>query len=374
MNTRELLEHQSNRIEAVLSAHRIQARVTGGTVTPRWVRFQVLPEVGAKISKIKGLNEELAAALTVSGCRISRRGAAIDVEVPRDDPLPVQLMPLYCQLSQGDGSGQNSIPPATGILGLAEDGAPLLLRLPSPDVAHVLVAGMTGAGKTNLLRALAISLALCNDPPPDFLSDGFAAGLKMVLIDLSSNAFDGFERLPHLARPVVRRPSEATETLHSLLHLMQAAVHEQGLVKTIVFVDELADVLQACGDQARRALATITQQGREAGIHIIAGTRELANVGQLINRFPVRLVGQVEGVADARIASGWSGTGAERLTGRGDFLAVAEGQVIRFQAAHVSPDEVSELVAFLVQNDGVMMPVAWSHPLRQLSRAYREER
>ena len=168
---RRKLEFQADRIEAVLALNKVPARVTGGTVTPRWVRFQVLPAVGAKISKIKGLSEEVAAALDASSCRISRRGAAVAVEVPREDPKPVRLLPLFDQLNTAD----EHIPPVTAVLGLAEDGAPLLIRLPSPDVAHILVAGTTGSGKTMLLQSMILSLAMANpadgdghlDSPPD---------------------------------------------------------------------------------------------------------------------------------------------------------------------------------------------------------------
>jgi S-DNA-T family DNA segregation ATPase FtsK/SpoIIIE len=92
----------------------------------------------------------------------------------------------------------------------------------------------------------------------------------------------------------------------------------------------------------------LTQRGREAGIHIVAATQKptTAVLGPLVKaNFPVRLVGRVTSAEDARTASGWSGTGAERLMGRGDFLAVAEGRVIRFQAAHISPDEIQKVVA-----------------------------
>ncbi len=100
---RKKLEFQADRIEAVLAMHKTPARVTGGTVTPRWVRFQVLPAIGAKFSKIKRLHEELAAALDVPNCRVSRRGAAVAVEVPRDDPQPVRFLPLFRQLQDADG-------------------------------------------------------------------------------------------------------------------------------------------------------------------------------------------------------------------------------------------------------------------------------
>ncbi|MGD2144580.1 MAG: DNA translocase FtsK, partial [Anaerolineae bacterium] len=177
----EKLDFQADRIETVLRTHRISARVTGGTVTPRWVRFQVLPAVGTRISKIRGLSEELAAALNTSNCRVARRGAALDVEIPRDDPQPVRLLPLYDQLDTDE------IPPTTAILGLAGDGAPLLIRLPSPDVAHVLVAGTTGSGKTVLLRSIVLSLAMTNRP----------SEMTMLLVDPRGKAFQPFDGSSH---------------------------------------------------------------------------------------------------------------------------------------------------------------------------------
>jgi S-DNA-T family DNA segregation ATPase FtsK/SpoIIIE len=107
------------------------------------------------------------------------------------------------------------------------------------------------------------------------------------------------------------------------------------------------------GKDVQGALTRLTQRGREAGIHIVAATQKptTAVLGPLVKaNFPVRLVGRVTSAEDARTASGWSGTGAERLMGRGDFLAVAEGRVIRFQAAHVSPAEIQEAVAGIGSN------------------------
>ncbi|HUX77021.1 MAG TPA: DNA translocase FtsK [Anaerolineae bacterium] len=335
---RKKLEFQADRIEAVLTMHKVPARVTGGTVTPRWVRFQVLPAVGAKISKIKGLSEELAAALDAHSCRVSRRGAAVAVEVPRDDPQPVRLLPLFRQLDDDDGG----VPPVTAVLGLAEDGAPLLIRLPSPDVAHILVAGTTGSGKTVLLQAMILSLAMVNRP----------RHLVLVLVDPKGHAFGPFEGLPHLARPVIRETGETIEALHSLVRLMErqgtgGGASLDGRPSVVVVIDELADLLMVGGKPVQVALTRLTQRGREAGIHVVAATQKptTAVLGPLVKaNFPVRLTGRVTSIEDARTATGWSGTGAERLMGRGDFLAVAEGRVIRFQTAYVSPAEIQELV------------------------------
>ncbi len=366
---RKKLEFQADRIEAVLSLHKVPARVTGGTVTPRWVRFQVLPAIGAKISRIKNLSEELAAALDAPSCRVSRRGAAVAIEVPRDNPQPVRLLPLFRQLTN-QPTNQPPIPPVTAILGLAEDGSPLLIRLPSPDVAHILVAGTTGSGKTALLQTMILSLAMVNPPP----IGGGGREVSLVLIDPKGCAFSLFEGLPHLARPVIRDMEETTEALQSLVRLMERqgqgdkGTRGQGQAPSlkpsvVIVIDELADLLMVGGKAIQWALTRLTQRGREAGIHIIAATQKptTAVLGSLVKaNFPVRLVGRVTSVEDARTATGWSGTGAERLLGRGDFLAVAEGRVMRFQAARVSPAEVRETVAHLAQ--GGLLPLTSPAP------------
>ena len=381
---RQKLEFQADRIEAVLALHKVPAHVTGGTVTPRWVRFQVLPALGARISRIKGLSEELAAALDTPNCRVNRCGAAVMVEVPRDDPQPVRLLPLYHQLTNPQSAirnPQSPIPPLTAILGLAEDGAPLLIRLPSPDVAHILVAGTTGSGKTVLLQAIILSLALSNPapsppqgeswgegptpspsqgegwgegkPPSPSQGEGWGEGLALVLIDPKGHAFSLFEGLPHLARPVIRDVAEATEALQSLVRLMERRpLCQGGLPHVVVVIDELADLMMTGGQPVQWALTRLTQRGREAGIHVVAATQKptAAVLGPLVKaNFPVRLVGHVTCIEDARTATGWSGTGAERLMGRGDFLAVAEGRVVRFQVAHVSAEEIREAVTRLAR-------------------------
>ncbi|MGB9777763.1 MAG: DNA translocase FtsK, partial [Anaerolineae bacterium] len=333
---------------------KIPARVTGGTVTPRWIRFQVVPALGARIASITGLAEELAAALNAPTVRVARQGAAVAVEVPREDPHPVRLLPLL--------EGLHNVPPVTAVLGIADDGVPLLIRLPSPDVAHILVAGTTGSGKTALLRAMILSLAYFNRPRtadhrpptadhrPRTAVAGGPSSVVFVLVDPKGRAFRDLEGLPHLARPVISDPAEAVEALGSLVRLMEVRSRERAdsLSTCILVIDELADLLMVAGAEAERPLTRLLQRGREAGIHVIAATQKptAAVIGSLVKaNFPVRLVGKVTSPEDARVATGWKGTGAERLLGRGDFIAVAEGQLHRFQAAYIAPEEVSEIVS-----------------------------
>ncbi|MBN1956236.1 MAG: DNA translocase FtsK [Anaerolineae bacterium] len=340
---RKMLEFQADRIETVLAQHKAPGRVTGGTVTPRWVRFQFLPALGSRISKIRGLAEELATALDAPNVRIARQGAAVQIEVPRENPQPVRLLPLM--------EGLRDVPPVTAVLGLAEDGAPLLIRLPSPDVAHILVAGTTGSGKTALLRTMVVSLALRHPRRAEML---------LVLIDPKGRAFADMAPLPQLSRPVVVRVEEAVETLASLVRLMERRDRmADNAPPVVVGIDELTDLMMVGGARAERELTRLLQRGREAGIHVVAATQKptAAVIGSLVKaNFPVRLVGKVTSAEDARVASGWRGSGAERLLGRGDFVAVAEGQLLRFQAAYVDPAEVAQ-VATMLHQGGAILPL-----------------
>jgi len=291
----------------VLTMHKVPARVTGGTVTPRWVRFQVLPAVGTEVDKVKELSEELATALDVRSCRISRRGAAVAIEVSRDDPQPVQFGALYRQL-QGDWEGQG-IPPMTAVLGLAEDGAPLLIRLPSPDVRHILIAGMQGAGKTMLLQTIVLSLAMRNDPN------------DLMFIVLG----DSLPRIGHSLRELGHVPVRIESFGAAVLKAFCT------LGKRLIFVGD--DVK---GGNAQTVINLSRLMQNEWHDYILAW--DGVPPAEVASLFPVRLVGQVANIDDARTVAGQSGSGAERLMGRGDFVAVAEGRLNRFQAAFLGDD------------------------------------
>lgn len=334
---RRVLDYQADQIEMVLTSHRVHGRVLGGVVTPRWVSYQVLPEVSTKVSKIIGLSEELALRLGAPRVRVSRKGAAVQVDVPREDAQVVRLLNLCRRLKE--------MPKQTAILGLDESGIPLLLRLPSPEVAHVLVAGTTGSGKTALVRSMALSLAMHNR----------LGEVQMLFIDPKRNGFDPFIAfddlgggLPHLLRPPVQEIHQAVFLLGEMVEEMVRRDRENiSEPRVIIFIDELADLMEQGGKAMDRLMTRLTQRGRSAGIHIIACTQKplAASIGSITrSNFPVRLVGSVASADDAKIAAGISGTGAEKLLGRGDFLLVAKGHVTRFQAAYVNDQEIRQIV------------------------------
>jgi len=324
---RRYLENQADMIEATLRAHNAPGRVTGGTVGPRLIRLFYMPASGVKVTTIYGLSENLALALRVDSLRIDRTHEGIVFEIPNPEPRPVTLLSLLhdCQ----------PLPSTTAALGLTDNGAPLLARLASPEVAHCLIAGTTGSGKTVLLRTMAVSLALGHSP----------TDLRLMLIDPKGRAFRALAGVPHLLRPAVTDVNEALEALRSLARLMETRDRlGENRPRIVVMVDELADlVLYANGNNVEATLARLAQRGREAGIHLIAATqRPSAAVlsGVMRANFPLRLVGRVVTPEDSRIAAGRGGMNAEKLSGRGDFLAVGGSAApIRFQVAFIGEEE-----------------------------------
>jgi len=336
-----VLHFQADRIEMVLASHKVPARVTGGIVTPRLVRFQVATPLGVKVRKVANLSEEIALSLGAPSCRVQRHQDQMEIEVPRKKGQVVPLLPLCRRLAASDSAGEMTMPSHTAVLGLDQEGVPLLVRLPSPNVAHVLIAGTTGSGKTALARTMVASLVLNNSQRT----------LQVVLIDPKGRGFMPFEGLPHLLVPVVTRVDEALPLLQRLVAEMERRDAERRAEpRLVVALDEMADLVQVGGREMEQALTRLTQRGREAGIHLVACTQKptATVIGSLIkSNFPVRIVGSVASPEDAKVATGIGGTGAERLLGQGDFLVVAKGRVTRMQAAYASEGDVRDLVSKL---------------------------
>ncbi len=355
---RRLLEYQADQIEAVLASHKAPVQVTGGSVLPSLVQFDLVPGQGVSVRKVQQHSEEIALALGVPNARVARQGGSLFLQVPRSSPQPVRLLDLQNRLTR--------VPPDTAVLGMDEMGMPLLLRLPSPEVAHVLIAGTTGSGKTVLVRSMVLSLAMNNRPRQ----------LQMVLLDPKGRGFEPLNDLPHLLRPIVSNPTEALVLLADLVREMERrdkAGHY--CPRIVVIIDELADLALVGGKAMERFLTRLVQRGREAGIHLVACTQKptAAVVGSLVKaNFPARLVGAVVSPEDAKVATGVAGTGAERLSGRGDFLLIVRGEVIRLQAAYCSTKEIAAVVHQLapepVRRHSTASPPASSPKIVKLAR------
>jgi S-DNA-T family DNA segregation ATPase FtsK/SpoIIIE len=151
------------------------------------------------------------------------------------------------------------------VLGLEQNGTPLLLRLPAPNVAHVLVVGTTGSGKTALARSLLVSLAMYNRQ----------SQVQLVLLDPKGRGFGPLQRLPHTLGSVASTPAEATERLRWLVEEMERRDREgENRPALVVGIDELADLLMTGGAPVEALLTRLSQRGREAGIHLVACTQK----------------------------------------------------------------------------------------------------
>jgi len=324
---RPYLEYQADRVEALLAAHRTPAHITGGTVGPRLIRFFLNPAPQIRFATIRNLADDLALALQVPQLHVQRTSDGIVLEFANPDPRPLDLLTLLPTVAP--------LPPATALLGLTDDGRPLLARLAAPDVAHVLIAGTTGSGKSQLLRTLAASLVLTQPP----------AALQLLCLDPKGRTFGPLRHAPHLARPIITTPEEAGEALHSLVRLMELRDRRgEAAPRLVVLLDELADWL-FLAPGLTEPLTRLAQRGREAGIHVVAATQRpsAALLSPLLRaNFPLRLVGKVVSPEDARAAAGCGGTEAHLLQGRGDFLAVGPSpQPLRFQVARISEAELA---------------------------------
>lgn len=325
--SKRTLEIQADRIEQVLARHRVAGHVRGGIVTPRFVQFQVAAAMGTRVKQIANLAEEIAMALGKQDARIYRKGDVIHVEVPREKPEPVRLLKLCNRVE--------SPPPCTALLGVEENGTPLMMRMTAPEVAHVLIAGTTGSGKTALARTLLTTLALFN--PPEVV--------QLVLIDPKGRGFGPLRGLPHVLGEVVVDVDDALARLGWLVEEMERRDRaRESMPQLIVAIDELADLMMTGGSRAEQLIGRISQRGREAGLHLVACTQKptAGLIGGVTKaNFPVRLVGAVAGKDEARYASGITDSGADKLDGKGDFLLVCNSEVVRFQAAWIGPDDMA---------------------------------
>lgn len=315
------------------------------------IQFHLQLAPATKVGKVEALNEEIALALGAPAARVNRSRGRVNVEVPRQNSSRLSFLPLAEQLSEDRQLSRALRVPGTVLLGLDAEGIPLLVRLASPEVTHVLVAGTTGSGKTELIRTILASLIYFQKP----------RDIQCILIDPKGTAFSLFEPFPHLLTGIIKSSSEAIAQLRWLEAEMERRQNGNVTSPRIVLVlDELSDLLVQGGREMQVHLTRLAQRGRSAGISLIACTQKptASAVGSLIKaNFPVRIVGKVTSADEARVACGLGGTGAERLAGRGDFILVAAGEMVRFQAAYFAADDATSLRSHLIARKPNRSPI-----------------
>jgi hypothetical protein len=354
------LAQQSAILEEKLAMFGVTGKVVRVHPGPVITLFEYRPEEHIKLSKIIGLEDDLAMALQALSIRLIAPIPGRDVvgfEVANKVRTPVLLSNIFHSAAWTKFKGSLPL-----ILGEDTYGNHIVVDLAA--MPHVLIAGSTGSGKSVALNCMLVSL-LCYKKPQD---------LKLIIIDPKQIEFTAFEKVAHLLFPVITDSKRAVPVLKWLVMTMESRYEQmaelgvknifeyQKLQATrsdlepmpfiVMIIDELADLMMTTGKDAETLIARLAQMARAAGIHMIVATqRPSVDVitGLIKVNFPNRISFKVTSKVDSRTIL--DEMGAERLLGKGDmlFIDAKDPHIRRVHGAYVSEQEVHYLVSHIQQ-------------------------
>ncbi|AFV97330.1 hypothetical protein B649_05080 [Candidatus Sulfuricurvum sp. RIFRC-1] len=319
--------------------------------------FEFKPAANIKVSKILGLQDDLAMALKAQTIRIQAPIPGKDVvgiEIPNKTVETIFLREmLESKLFQEAAS------PLTLILGKDIVGNPFITDL--KKLPHLLIAGTTGSGKSVGINSMILSLLYKNSPDQ----------LRLLMIDPKMLEFSVYNDIPHLLTPVITKPKEAISALNNMVSEMERRYQLMSETRTknienynekaksekrdplpyiVVIIDELADLMMTSGKDVEYSIARLAQMARASGIHLIVATqRPSVDVvtGLIKANLPSRISYKVGQKIDSKIIL--DGMGAESLLGRGDMLFTPPGMsgLVRLHAPWSTESEIEKVVDFL---------------------------
>ena len=363
------LEENKNRIVETLNNYKIGIDSIKATIGPTVTLYEIVPEAGVRISKIKNLEDDIALSLAALGIRIIAPipgKGTIGIEVPNKNSTIVSMRSVIA--SQKFQKSEMQLPIAIGKTISNETLVIDLAKMP-----HLLMAGATGQGKSVGLNAVLTSLLYKKHP----------AEVKFVLVDpkkVELTLFNKIERhylakLPDSEDAIITDNTKVINTLNSLCiemdnryELLKNALcrniseynakfkarklnpndGHQFLPYIVLVVDEFADLIMTAGKEVETPIARLAQLARAIGIHLIIATqRPSVNVitGIIKANFPARIAFRVTSKIDSRTIL--DGAGADQLIGRGDMLYTQGNDMIRIQCAFVDTPEVEKIVDFI---------------------------
>jgi S-DNA-T family DNA segregation ATPase FtsK/SpoIIIE len=363
------LEENKNRIVDTLKNYSIGISQIKATVGPTVTLYEIVPDAGVRISKIKNLEDDIALSLSALGIRIIAPipgKGTIGIEVPNNNPTMVSMKSVIS--SPKFQTAEMELPIALGKTISNETFVVDLAKMP-----HLLMAGATGQGKSVGLNAVLTSLLYKKHP----------AEVKFVLVDpkkVELTLFNKIERhylakLPDGGDAIITDNTKVINTLNSLCIEMdnRYSLLKDAMVRNIkeynekfklrklnpqnghrylpyivLVVDEFADLIMTAGKEVETPIARLAQLARAIGIHLIIATqRPSVNVitGMIKANFPARIAFRVTSKIDSRtiLDSG----GADQLIGRGDLLYTQGNEIVRVQCAFVDTPEVDKICDFI---------------------------
>ncbi|TNJ44933.1 DNA translocase FtsK [Tamlana fucoidanivorans] len=376
------LEENKNKIVETLSNYKIGIASIKATIGPTVTLYEIVPDAGIRISKIKNLEDDIALSLSALGIRIIAPipgKGTIGIEVPNKNATIVSMRSVIA--SKKFQSSEMQLPIALGKTISNETFVVDLAKMP-----HLLMAGATGQGKSVGLNAVLTSLLYKKHP----------AEVKFVLVDpkkVELTLFNKIERhylakLPDSEDAIITDNTKVINTLNSLCiemdnryELLKNAMcrniaeynakfkarklnpneGHQFLPYIVLVVDEFADLIMTAGKEVETPIARLAQLARAIGIHLIIATqRPSVNVitGIIKANFPARIAFRVTSKIDSRTIL--DGAGADQLIGRGDMLYTQGNDLIRIQCAFVDTPEVEKITDYIGSQkaypDAYMLP------------------
>ena len=346
----------ARKLETTLESFGVRAKVMEVVRGPAVTRYEILPDVGVKVSRIVSLTDDIALALAAKDIRMEAPipgKSAIGIEVPNTEVSIVTVREVMESASFHESQAKLSI-----VLGRDISGQPMVANL--ARMPHLLVAGTTGSGKSVCINAIIVSILYKAKPDE----------VKFLMIDPKMVELNIYNGIPHLLAPVVTDPRRASLALKKVVVEMEkryelfsksGSRNIEGYNKMctdkgmdalpfiVVIVDELADLMMVAAHDVEDAICRLAQMARAAGIHLIIATqRPSVDVitGVIKANIPSRIAFGVSSQVDSRTIL--DGVGAEKLLGRGDmlYLPVGESKPIRVQGAFLSDPEVEAVVQY----------------------------
>ena len=363
------LESNKNKIVETLKNYKIGIAQIKATVGPTITLYEIVPEAGIRISKIKNLEDDIALSLSALGIRIIAPipgKGTIGIEVPNKKSTIVSMHSVIASKKFQESTME--LPIALGKTISNETFVVDLAKMP-----HLLMAGATGQGKSVGLNAVLTSLLYRKHP----------AEVKFVLVDpkkVELTLFNKIERhylakLPDTDEAIITDTTKVVHTLNSLCiemdnryDLLKSAMvrnikeyntkfkarklnpndGHQFLPYIVLVIDEFADLIMTAGKEVETPIARLAQLARAIGIHLIVATqRPSVNVitGIIKANFPARIAFRVTSKIDSRTIL--DAGGADQLIGRGDLLYTAGNEIERIQCAFVDTPEVAKITDFI---------------------------
>lgn len=356
------IDRNSRKLVEALQSFGVQTKLVGVSRGPSVTRYELQPAPGVKISKITGLQDDIALNLASAGVRIEApipNKSAVGIEVPNKARDTV----FFRELVDTTEFKKSFDKKLETVLGKDISGAMVTCNI--AKMPHLLIAGTTGSGKSVCVNSIIMSI-LMKSTPQD---------VRLIMVDPKKVEFMMYNGIPHLLIPVVTDPKKAAGALAWAVNEMLnrykqfsdnnvrdftgfnelAKDPDSGLMKMshiVIFIDELADLMMASPKDVEDSIVRLAQMARAAGMHLVIATqRPTVNVvtGLIKANIPSRIALMVASQTDSRVILDVSG--AEKLLGNGDMLYMPVGlpKPVRVQGCFVSDKEVERVVEFIKQ-------------------------